>query len=124
MKERGYPTDDFEQRGADISVEHPELVGRGLPAPRPLRAWPDQPRRLSTGRGLTPTGTQRPRRGLTPTRTQRPRRRRTVPQAVFAELNPCRAPRSTLLDVAFADMAGSDPDVYRGAPSKLDNGEA
>src|SRR5579864_7434049 len=28
MKERGYPTDDFEQRAADISVEHPELVER------------------------------------------------------------------------------------------------
>jgi hypothetical protein len=26
MKERGYPTDDFEQRAADISVEHPDLV--------------------------------------------------------------------------------------------------
>jgi FtsZ-interacting cell division protein ZipA len=26
MKERGYPVDDFEQRAADISVEHPELV--------------------------------------------------------------------------------------------------
>jgi FtsZ-interacting cell division protein ZipA len=26
MKERGYPTDDFERRAADISVEHPELV--------------------------------------------------------------------------------------------------
>jgi FtsZ-interacting cell division protein ZipA len=26
MKERGYPTDDFERRVADISVEHPELV--------------------------------------------------------------------------------------------------
>ena len=28
MKERGYPVDDFEQRAADISVEHPELVER------------------------------------------------------------------------------------------------
>ncbi len=28
MKERGYPTDDFDQRAADISVEHPELVER------------------------------------------------------------------------------------------------
>jgi hypothetical protein len=28
MKERGYPTDDFEQRAADISVEHPQLVER------------------------------------------------------------------------------------------------
>jgi hypothetical protein len=26
MKDRGYPVDDFEQRAADISVEHPELV--------------------------------------------------------------------------------------------------
>ncbi len=26
MKERGYPTDDFDRRVADISVEHPELV--------------------------------------------------------------------------------------------------
>ena len=26
MKARGYPVDDFEQRAADISVEHPELV--------------------------------------------------------------------------------------------------
>jgi FtsZ-interacting cell division protein ZipA len=26
MKERGYPVDDFEQRAADISVEHPDLV--------------------------------------------------------------------------------------------------
>ena len=28
MKERGYPTDDFEQRAADISVAHPQLVER------------------------------------------------------------------------------------------------
>jgi hypothetical protein len=27
-KERGYPTEDFEQRAADISVEHPQLVER------------------------------------------------------------------------------------------------
>ena len=26
MQERGYPTDDFERRVADISVDHPELV--------------------------------------------------------------------------------------------------
>jgi FtsZ-interacting cell division protein ZipA len=26
MRERGYPVDDFEQRAADISVEHPKLV--------------------------------------------------------------------------------------------------
>jgi hypothetical protein len=26
MSERGYPTDDFEQRAADISVDHPEVV--------------------------------------------------------------------------------------------------
>lgn len=26
MRERGYPIDDFEQRAADISVDHPELV--------------------------------------------------------------------------------------------------
>ena len=26
MKERGYPTDDFDRRVADISVEHPDLV--------------------------------------------------------------------------------------------------
>lgn len=26
MRERGYPTDDFEQRAADISVDHPGLV--------------------------------------------------------------------------------------------------
>ena len=26
MRERGYPTDDFERRVADISVEHPDLV--------------------------------------------------------------------------------------------------
>ena len=26
MRERGYPMDDFEQRSADISVEHPEVV--------------------------------------------------------------------------------------------------
>lgn len=26
MKARGYPVDDFEQRAADVSVEHPELV--------------------------------------------------------------------------------------------------
>jgi hypothetical protein len=26
MNDRGYPVDDFEQRAADISVEHPELV--------------------------------------------------------------------------------------------------
>jgi hypothetical protein len=26
MKARGYPVEDFEQRAADISVEHPEVV--------------------------------------------------------------------------------------------------
>lgn len=26
LRERGYPVDDFEQRAADISVDHPELV--------------------------------------------------------------------------------------------------
>ncbi len=26
MRDRGYPTEDFEQRAADISVDHPELV--------------------------------------------------------------------------------------------------
>ena len=26
MKERGYPVDDFEQRSADLSVDHPTLV--------------------------------------------------------------------------------------------------
>src|SRR5439155_24944806 len=26
MRDRGYPVEDFEQRAADISVEHPELV--------------------------------------------------------------------------------------------------
>src|SRR5215210_5987672 len=26
MRERGYPVDDFEQRAADLSVNHPELV--------------------------------------------------------------------------------------------------
>jgi hypothetical protein len=26
MRERGYPMDDFEQRAADISVDHPEVV--------------------------------------------------------------------------------------------------
>jgi hypothetical protein len=28
MSERGYPTDTFEQRAADVSVEHPQLVER------------------------------------------------------------------------------------------------
>jgi hypothetical protein len=28
MRERGYPMDDFDQRAADISVDHPEVVGR------------------------------------------------------------------------------------------------
>jgi cytoskeletal protein RodZ len=26
MRDRGYPTDDFEQRAADISVDHPQVV--------------------------------------------------------------------------------------------------
>jgi hypothetical protein len=26
MRERGYPTDDFEQRAADVSVDHPDVV--------------------------------------------------------------------------------------------------
>ena len=26
MRERGYPVDDFEQRAADISVDHPQIV--------------------------------------------------------------------------------------------------
>lgn len=28
MRERGYPMDDFEQRAADVSVDHPDVVGR------------------------------------------------------------------------------------------------
>jgi hypothetical protein len=28
MRERGYPMDDFEQRASDISVDHPDVVGR------------------------------------------------------------------------------------------------
>ena len=28
MRDRGYPMDDFEQRAADISVDHPEVVQR------------------------------------------------------------------------------------------------
>ena len=28
MRDRGYPMDDFEQRAADISVDHPEVVER------------------------------------------------------------------------------------------------
>jgi hypothetical protein len=28
MRDRGYPVDDFEQRAADISVDHPDLVER------------------------------------------------------------------------------------------------
>jgi hypothetical protein len=28
MRERGYPMDDFDQRAADISVDHPEVVDR------------------------------------------------------------------------------------------------
>jgi hypothetical protein len=26
MRERGYPTNDFEQRAADVSVDHPDVV--------------------------------------------------------------------------------------------------
>ena len=26
MRERGYPTEDFEQRAADVSVDHPQVV--------------------------------------------------------------------------------------------------
>lgn len=26
MRERGYPVDDFEQRSADVSVDHPHVV--------------------------------------------------------------------------------------------------
>jgi dephospho-CoA kinase len=26
MRERGYPVDDFDQRAADISVDHPQIV--------------------------------------------------------------------------------------------------
>ena len=26
MRERGYPIDDFDQRAADISVDHPDIV--------------------------------------------------------------------------------------------------
>ena len=26
MRERGYPVDDFEQRAADLSVDHPEVM--------------------------------------------------------------------------------------------------
>jgi FtsZ-interacting cell division protein ZipA len=28
MRDRGYPMDDFEQRAADLSVEHPDVVNR------------------------------------------------------------------------------------------------
>lgn len=26
MRDRGYPTEDFEQRAADVSVDHPQVV--------------------------------------------------------------------------------------------------
>ena len=36
MRERGYPMDDFEQRSADVSVDHPQR-GRELPCRAPAR---------------------------------------------------------------------------------------
>jgi len=73
--------------------------------PRPVRAWLEQSRQLATGRGLTPTRTERPRLGLTPTRIQRPRRRRrTGAERLFADCSRAAPPGRAFLDVAVADM--------------------
>jgi hypothetical protein len=34
MAERGYPVEDFEQRAADISVDHPQVVENYRQGPR------------------------------------------------------------------------------------------
>ena len=34
MRERGYPIDDFDQRAADISVDHPDIVENYRNCPR------------------------------------------------------------------------------------------
>ena len=50
MSERGYPVDDFEQRAADISVDHPEVVEHSArPSGSPGReaASPCRPRRCA-----------------------------------------------------------------------------
>jgi hypothetical protein len=38
MQDRGYPTDDFDQRAADVSVDHPRVVGAYREAHRLTRA--------------------------------------------------------------------------------------
>jgi hypothetical protein len=51
MRKRGYPTDNFDQRVDDISVEHPEVVwpeGRGT-----LSAGADTTSKPATSRGWT-----------------------------------------------------------------------
>jgi hypothetical protein len=40
MRERGYPIDDFEQRAADISVDHPDIVENYRSAHRISRSGP------------------------------------------------------------------------------------
>jgi len=41
MRERGYPIDDFEQRAADISVDHPDIVENYRSANAIYRAHPN-----------------------------------------------------------------------------------
>ena len=38
MAERGYPVEDFEQRAADVSVDHPQVVENSGQLPGPARA--------------------------------------------------------------------------------------
>ena len=66
MHDRGYPVDeDFEQRTADISVEHP-VGGRELSSrPRdlgPRSQWAGQHRAATSGDGSLPSAVRRPAR--------------------------------------------------------------
>ena len=75
MAERGYPVEDFEQRAADISVDHPEVVenyreGHRLATSATRRLATSQPRTsdrrcATTARSSTSCSTATPRRPRT-----------------------------------------------------------
>ena len=93
MRARGYPLDDFEQRAADISVEHPVVVQRY----REARDIADAERgRASRHRGASPGGHLLPRTRGRPARTG-PRRRAGQQGARRAHSRRCqqRRPRMT-----------------------------
>src|ERR671930_644398 len=56
MRERGYPVEDFEQRAADVSVDHPEVVNNY----RAAHAFPSGRRRIVNTATATAASVPRP----------------------------------------------------------------